>query len=178
MNFEEFKKGLKDYGLDLSDEVWTAISYYTFIAFWCKNNSQIQLKNRLKNVLSQMIKTESIRKLNNFNFQWTKTFHQNILSHITFLFTLSKGYRCNSLSVSNNTKEYFFILKPEKINLKFHRNWENTGKIDNYKISFCGIWIKEGDIGKKHKTKKLMKNNANRPLVNLLVLFFQAWILC
>ena len=33
MNFEEFKKGLKDYGLDLSDEVWTAISYYTFIAF-------------------------------------------------------------------------------------------------------------------------------------------------
>ena len=42
-----------------------------------------------------MIKTESIRKLNNFNFQWTKTFHQNILSHIAFLFTLFKGYRCN-----------------------------------------------------------------------------------
>ena len=33
MNFEEFKEGLKDYGLDLSNEVWTAISYYTFIAF-------------------------------------------------------------------------------------------------------------------------------------------------
>ena len=33
MNFEEFKEGLKDYGLDMSDEVWTAISYYTFIAF-------------------------------------------------------------------------------------------------------------------------------------------------
>ena len=42
-----------------------------------------------------MIKTESIRKLNNFNFQWTKTFHQNILSHIAFLFTLFNGYRCN-----------------------------------------------------------------------------------
>ena len=33
MNFEEFKQGLKDYGLDLSNEVWTAISFYTFIAF-------------------------------------------------------------------------------------------------------------------------------------------------
>ena len=29
MNFEDFKEGLKDYGLDLSNEVWTAISYYT-----------------------------------------------------------------------------------------------------------------------------------------------------
>ena len=44
MNFEEFKEGLKDYGLDMSDEVWTAISYYTFIAFWCKNNSADTVK--------------------------------------------------------------------------------------------------------------------------------------
>ena len=96
MNLEEFKEGLKDYGLDLSDEVWTAISYYTLIAFLCKNNSADTVKKILvKNVLLQMIKTESIRKLNNFNFQWTKTFHQNILSNIAFLFTLFKGYRCN-----------------------------------------------------------------------------------
>ena len=44
MNFEEFKEGLKDYGLDMSDEVWTAISYYTFIAFWCKNDSADTVK--------------------------------------------------------------------------------------------------------------------------------------
>ena len=34
------------------------------------------------------IKGESIRKLSNFNFQWTKTLQKNILSHITFFFTL------------------------------------------------------------------------------------------
>ena len=39
--------------------------------------------------------TESIRKLSNFNFQWTKTLYQNILGHIAFFFTLFKGYRCN-----------------------------------------------------------------------------------
>ena len=31
MNYEEFKEGLKDYGLDLSDEVWTAVSLH----FYC-----------------------------------------------------------------------------------------------------------------------------------------------
>ena len=31
------------------------------------------------------IMTESIRKLSNFNFQWTKTMHQNKLNNITFL---------------------------------------------------------------------------------------------
>ena len=42
-----------------------------------------------------LIKTESIRKLNNFNFQWTKTLYQNILHHIAFFFTIFKGYRYN-----------------------------------------------------------------------------------
>ena len=39
--------------------------------------------------------TESIRKLSNFNFRWTKTLYQNILGHIPFFLTLFKGYRCN-----------------------------------------------------------------------------------
>ena len=30
------------------------------------------------------IKTEAIKKLSNFNFQWTKTLYQNILSLIAF----------------------------------------------------------------------------------------------
>ena len=41
------------------------------------------------------IKTEFIRKLSNFNFQWTKTLYQNNLKHIAFFFTFFKGYRCN-----------------------------------------------------------------------------------
>ena len=38
----------------------------------------------------QVIKTETTRKLSNFNFQWTKTLYQNILSHIAFFRTLFK----------------------------------------------------------------------------------------
>jgi len=37
--------------------------------------------------------TESIRKLSNFNFQWTKTLYQNNLNNITFFFTFFKGYK-------------------------------------------------------------------------------------
>ena len=51
-----------------------------------KQNSKLTLKD---------LKTESIRKLSNFNSQWTKPLYQNILSHIIFFFTLLKGYRCN-----------------------------------------------------------------------------------
>ena len=42
---------------------------------------------------------ESIRKLNNFNFQWTKTLYQNNLKHIAFFFTFFESYGCNLLSV-------------------------------------------------------------------------------
>ena len=34
----------------------------------------------------QAVKTESVRKLSNFNFQWTKTY-QNNLKHIALFFT-------------------------------------------------------------------------------------------
>ena len=45
------------------------------------------------------IKTEPIRKLSNFNFQWTKTLYQNNLNNTAFFFTFFKGYRHNLLSV-------------------------------------------------------------------------------
>ena len=47
-------------------------------------------------------KTQVIRKLSNFNFQWTKTLYQNnlIVSHSFYIFQV-----------------------------KFHKNCENTGKI-------------------------------------------------
>ena len=38
-------------------------------------------------------KMQSIRKLSNFNFQWTKTLYLNNLTHITFFITLFKGCR-------------------------------------------------------------------------------------
>ena len=73
------------------------------------------------------IKMESIRKLSNFNFQWTKTLYQNILNNTAFFFTFVKGYRYNLLSVI--TPKTIFSWEPKKINVKFHKNFENTGKI-------------------------------------------------
>ena len=51
-----------------------------------KQNSKLTLKD---------LTTESIRKLSNFNSQWTKPLYQNILNHVIFFFILLKGYRCN-----------------------------------------------------------------------------------
>ena len=45
------------------------------------------------------VKTESIRKLSNFNFQWTKILYQNNLKHIAFFFAFFESYGCNLLSV-------------------------------------------------------------------------------
>ena len=46
------------------------------------------------------------------------------------------------LVTCNNTKEYF-SQEPEKINVKFHKNCENTGKILKIsclcRMSFCEI---------------------------------------
>ena len=41
--------------------------------------------------LSLSFKTESIRKLSNINFKWTKALYQNNLKHIAFFFTFFKG---------------------------------------------------------------------------------------
>ena len=43
--------------------------------------------------LLERFKTESIRKLSNFNFQQTKTLYQNNLSHLTFFFRLCANGR-------------------------------------------------------------------------------------
>ena len=40
-------------------------------------------------------KMEYIRKLSSFNFQWTKTLHQNNFKHIAFFFTPFAGYKIN-----------------------------------------------------------------------------------
>jgi len=40
------------------------------------------------------LKTESISKLSNLNFQWAKTLYQKSLNNVAFFFTFFKGYRC------------------------------------------------------------------------------------
>ena len=60
---------------------WSVVQYCFLISF-C-------LYNRL--FYSFDLKTESTRKLNNFDFQWTKTLYQNNLKHIAFFFTFFKG---------------------------------------------------------------------------------------
>ena len=61
-------------------------------------------KNARFRIVHVSIKTASIRKLSNFNFQWTKTLYQNNLKHIAFFFTFLKDYRCNLLSVITRKK--------------------------------------------------------------------------
>ena len=76
---------------------------------------------------------ESTRKLSNFNSQWTKTLYQNNLKNISSFFTFFQGLK-RYLVICNNTKDYF-SWEPEKMNVKFHKNCENTGKIQ--KVLMC-----------------------------------------
>ena len=68
----------------------------------------------LKKKIAPGIKTEPIRKLGNFKFQWTKTMYmyQDILSHIAFFYTLFKGYKCNKLYEITPKKR--FLGSPRK----------------------------------------------------------------
>ena len=49
-----------------------------------------KINKSLKSLIGSIynVKMESTSKMSNFNFQWTKTLNQNILSHIEFFFTL------------------------------------------------------------------------------------------
>ena len=81
----------------------------------------------LKNLISfffkkQEIKTESTRKLSNFNPQWTKTLYQNNLKNIAFFFTFFVGLKMLLVIIKEN-----FSRESEKMNVKFHKNCENTG---------------------------------------------------
>ena len=74
----------------------------------------------------EVLKTKSIGKMSNLNFQWAKTLYQIIFKHIAFFFRLFKGYKCNKLSEITHKKR--FLLDPEKTaekaiikSLKFHK---------------------------------------------------------
>ena len=62
---------------------------------------------------------ESIRKLNNFNFQYNAKIISSILH---WFFTLFEGYKCNKLY--EITQKQRVLWEPEKINFKsfkFHK---------------------------------------------------------
>ena len=71
--------------------------------------SQASGKGKKKGV-STVFKTESTKKLSNFNFQWTKTSYQNNLKHnyfIAFFFTFFKGYKDVIIVICNLTPKKF-----------------------------------------------------------------------
>ena len=55
----------------------------------------LQLRNFSERRNLVKFKTESTRKLGNFNSQWTKTLYQNNLKNIALIFTFFKALRCN-----------------------------------------------------------------------------------
>ena len=73
----------------------------------------------LFSILHVVIKTESIRKLRNFNFQWTKTLHQNNFNYLASFFTLFEGY----IVIGNNSKEKVLMGtgKNNFKSFKFHK---------------------------------------------------------
>ena len=78
-------------------------------------------------MVTNVIKTESTRKLSNFNFQWTKALYQNNLKSIEFFFTFFEGLRCNKSYVV--TPKKISHGSPRKLNVKFHKNCDYKGKI-------------------------------------------------
>ena len=85
---------------------------------------------------SNRIKTESIRNLSNFSFQWTKTLYQNhIVNNITFFLHFSRAID-TILVTCNNTKDYF-SWAPEKIKVKFCKNCKNPGNILEISCARC-----------------------------------------
>ena len=82
-----------------------------------------------------MIKTESIRKLSNFNFQWTKSLYQNNLKHNCILFFyIFQGLKMWFI-ICNNTKENS-LWQPKKINVKFDKITSNTWNFQNFTCTF------------------------------------------
>ena len=56
-------------------------------------------------------KTESIGKLSNFNFQWTKPLYQNDFNNTAFFFTLFKGHKIENILFG----VIYYIYSPWKV---------------------------------------------------------------
>ena len=83
------------------------------------------------NNLSRLKREDKCNKTRNPSGNWVILFSVDNFKPYRILFhTFWSRYKCNkSYEISPNKR---FLCKPEKINFKFHRNWENqenTGKI-------------------------------------------------
>ena len=71
--------------------------------------------------LLKKVKMESIRKLSNFNFQWTKSLYQNNLKHIAFFLLFSRIMDVISkLSVITPEKNFYGSLRKKKIQISLN----------------------------------------------------------
>ena len=81
-----------------------------------------RLENKEDNWNKIELKTESIRKLSNFYFQWTKTLYQNNFNHSAFFFTLFEGHKCHKLYEITPKKRFSWESKQTNIkSFKFHK---------------------------------------------------------
>ena len=87
------------------------------------------------------INTESIRKLSNFYFQWTKTLYQNKFKQVAFFLTIFEGYKCNKLYEITPKKR--FLCEPKKTNFKsfkFHETKSHAWWFYLCFLNSCEIW--------------------------------------
>ena len=89
----------------------------------------IKCKTFYHSAIGKGLRIESIRKLGNFDFQWTKTLNQNNSSHIALFFTLFKGYKYN----------YLFVVTAKTISYGSSTGLVKTQVKFVGKISFCEI---------------------------------------
>ena len=115
-----------------------------------------------------VLKTESTRKLSNFNFQSTKTLYQNNSINIKFFFTFFKGLRCNKSSVVTLEKSYLPWWNPKplqplsKSSKDMPQFFECTGKksAPNNAIQVEGtLYHAVGDRGQEMESSKI-KNQS------------------
>ena len=99
-----------------------------------KSSSQEREKGKTQ------VKTESITKLNNFTFQWTKALYQNNLKHIAFFFTFFEGYKCNKLYEIILKKRFLWELKKTSFqSFKFYKMKSYTCQFYLCFLNFCEI---------------------------------------
>ena len=84
------------------------------------------------------LNTESVRKLSNFNFQWTKISHQNNFNHIAFFFTLFEGYKCHKLYERTPNKR--FLWSPSKQTSKASNFLKMKSYAWRFYLCFLNLW--------------------------------------
>ena len=112
-----------------------------FICSACEGTKHQTKKNRrLPNKTRKEINTESIRKLSNFYFQWTKTLYQNKVKQIVFFLTLFEGYKCNKLYQITPKKR--FLCEPKNTNFSKASNFTKWNLMDDHFTCVFSIPVK------------------------------------